>query len=249
MHTVSFADCLTMCNGTIHCATFFRYQSYTKVNEKSKQRAAQVEQLTDEVKALKKKNTRLERERGVQESRLRMKQQSEELDELKAVVEDYKRTLKNAQDVRKNVAHANAGLQDDYTPPDMSVSNVDASVTGGGDSDSLVVARKRIDELSSKHRQLLFNNVELTMKKAEVARTLDSVMREKATADEEITRLRVHVARIERAAKKAGVEVHPLRKADGTRPAGDLDVRCMVSSIYVDKRVVTCASVCFLRLT
>ena len=80
------------------------YQSYTKVHEKSKQRAAQVEQLSDEVRSLKKKISRLERERGVQESRLRMKQQSEELDELKAVVDDYKRTLKNAEDVRKNVA-------------------------------------------------------------------------------------------------------------------------------------------------
>lgn len=64
---------------------------------------------------------------------------------------------------------------------------------GSAGEDSLIVARRKIEELSNKHRQLLFNNVELTMKKAEVARTLDAVMREKSAADEEITRLKVSV--------------------------------------------------------
>ena len=188
------------------------FQSYTKVTEKSKQRATQIEQLHDEIKGLKKKISRLERERGLQESRLRMKQQSEELEELKTVVADYKKTLKDAKAVQKNIAS------------DKAIDEFESTDTGAGGEESLAVARKRIDELSNKHRQLLFNNVELTMKKAEIARTLNGVMREKSVAQDEITRLKVHIARVERAAKKAGLEVHPLRKVDGSGPSVDLDV-------------------------
>lgn len=220
-------------------------QSYTKVNEKSNHRKHQLEKFQDEVKTLKRKINRLEREKGAQESRLRMKQQSEELNELKAVVEDYKKTLTKAEAVKKNfttgsstlsgssrVASNNGlPLHDINVDMDSARMGVNGDDNNCGGHESLSVTRKKGEELMKKHKQLLLNNVELTMKKAEMARTLDIVMGEKKTAQDEITTLKLHIKRLERAAQQAGVSIRPMMGQKNSHSNEEYELNTSISSI------------------
>lgn len=81
---------------------------------------------------------------------MRMQANSQEVEELKALVENAKLTLKDAENARKTLAEGKA------------IAN--SQMGGVNEEDGLAVARRKNEELRSKNQKLILNNVEASMK-------------------------------------------------------------------------------------